>query len=198
MKSTVFVLAAALISSAAFAQNNRQNTTVNTQVGVFPLPSGVNRIVAMEHNNTLLAETSEDDGSKRYAAFKTRYISPRVLAYLFGATTISTEQLVMPPSMNGGFNNNGGGQNFGFPGANNGGNNGFNGGGNGFMFPQSNTNFGNGNGFNNGFGSPQTAFNNGNANLGNVPQNTPFPRNQAGLGLGTPLGNFFAPAQTTN
>ncbi len=198
MKSTVFVLATALISSAAFAQTNRPNTN-NTQGGVFPLPNGVNRMIALEHNNSVLTESREDDGSKRYAAFQLKHISPRVMAYLFGATVISTEQLVMPPSMNSGFNN--GGQNFGA-----GGNNGFNNGGftnnnngsnggNGFMFPQNNT-FGNG--FGSGSGSPQTTFNNGNRNFGNVPQNTPFPRNQAGLGIGTPAGNFFVPAQTTN
>ena len=197
MKSTNFVLAALLtvsVSSAAFAQNtrqsNRQNTNVNTQVGVFPLPSGVNRMIALEHNNSVLTESREDDGSKRYAAFQLKHINPRVMAYLFGAETISTEQLVMPPSMNGGFGNNGnnnGGQNFGFAG----GNNGFNG-GNGFVFPQNNA-FGNG--ANNGFGNQQ--FGN-NGNFGNFPQNTPFPSNQAGLGIGTPVGNFFVPAQTTN
>ncbi len=191
MKHTFFVLAAALISSTAFAQSNRQTTTVNNQVGVFPLPNGVNRLVAMEHNNTVLAETSEDDGSKRYASFKLRYISPRAVAYLFGAAVIPTEALVMPPAAaNGGFN--GGGQNFGFPGGNggfnNGGNNGFNGGGNGFMFPQGNNVFSNG----------QPLLNNGRANLGNVPRNAPFPNNTAGLGVGTPVGNFFVPAQTTN
>lgn len=203
---TAAFVSSVAFSSAAFAQSNRQNTTVNAQVGVFPLPQGVNRMLALEHNNSILTETKEDDGSKCYASFQLKHISPRAFAYIFGATVIPTEALVMPPAaMNGGFGNNGG--NFGFPGNNggfnnggnggfnNGFNNGFQGGGNGFMFPQSN-NFGNG--FNNGVGSGQPVFNNGNANLGNFPQNTPFPNNQAGLGIGTPVGNFFAPAQTTN
>ena len=191
LKPIVFVLATAFISQTAFAQNNRAtrngNPNNNTQGGVFALPKNVDRIVAFEHNNSVIAQTSEDDGSKSYRALQMRHISPRALAYIFGATTISTEALVMPPAFNNGFN--GGGQNFGFPGnngANNGGinngNNGFNG-GNGFLFPQGNTNFGNG--FGNGAGN---GFNN----------RQPQPNNGTGLGMGTPAGNFFLPAQPAN
>jgi hypothetical protein len=211
LKPIIVVFSALLISQAAFAQTNRAGRNGNAngnQGGVFTLPKNVDRMVALEHNNTVIAQTREDDGSKSYAALQLRHISPRALAYIFGATTIPTEALVMPPSMNNGFN--GGGQNSGFPGNNgannsgfNNGNNGFNGGGNGFMFPQSNTNPGNGfgnnfgNSFNNGLGN-QPQWNNGNANRGNFPQNAPLQGNGAGLNFGTPAGNTFLPSQTTN
>lgn len=208
VKPIVFVYAAVLITNIAFAQNNRATRNGNAngqqQGGVFALPPNVDRMLALEHNNTVIAQTREDDGSKSYRALQMRHISPRALAYIFGATTIPTEALVMPPSFNNGFN--GGGQNFGFPGNNGGfnngfnnGNNGFNGGGNGFLFPQGNSNFGNGlgNGFGNNFGN-QRQWNNGTVNRGNFPQNRMFQGNGAGLNVGTPLGNIFLPGQTTN
>ena len=196
LKPIVFVLAATCIGHAAFAQNSRATRSNNTQGGVLALPKNVDRMVALEHNNTVIAQTSEDDGSKSYRALRMQHISPRALAYIFGATVIPTEALVMPPAFNNG--NNGGGQNFAFPGnngfnGNNGGNQGFNNGGNGFLFPQGNTNFGNGLG--NNFGN-QPQRNPG--NRANFPQNTPFQGNGAGLGIGTPAGNFFVPSQTTN
>jgi hypothetical protein len=203
------ILPIALLSvalcGAAFAQTSRNSNSTNVQVGVIPLPRGVDRIVALDHSNQLLAQGREDD-TVRTQVIQVKHVYAGGIARLFGGTVIPTAPFVSPGFSNGGFNsqpsfNAIGGLNNGFnngfnSGLNNGGfnnggfNNGFNnGGGNGFLFPQGNVQFGAGQNSNFRF----------QPNLGNVPRNVDVRSiRQPGLGIGTPAGNFFLPAQTEN
>lgn len=218
MNKTVSTLAlTALLGSAALAQTSNRNATANSQGGVFPLPDKVERAVALDHTNQLLAQTRDDAGGTITQALSVKHVYIGGIAQLFGIPVIPSRAFVSPGFNNGGFNNglnqpgfNNGGANNGINngGFNNGGNvNGGNG-GNGFLFPQNNITFGAGQPnfsvqpfgqFGPQFSSqPNANTFNGN-NLGNVPQGQPVrPRGQAGLGIGTPRGNFFLPSQITN
>lgn len=155
-----FGIAGALLLSnhAAHAQFGVQNPGQNRGGangnnrggGVFQLPQGVERLVALDAYNTLIAQTRDDDGTVHYSLIPVRHIYAGGIAALFGGTTIPTAQFVSP----GGFGNGGGGGGRGIGTTRLGGGNTLGGIGVG------NNNFGNGNGLfqtpNGNFGLNQT------------------------------------------
>ena len=155
MKTIKFLVLALSMSFATTAHAQQGNGQRNNNAGLLPLPPGIARIIAVDAQNTLLAESDgETNGfangaSRQFFGITVRHVYAGGIARLFGGEVIPTAPFVSPffNQNNGGFNgNNGNNQN------NNGGfnNGGFN-----------NGNFGNNNFGNNNFGNNN--FNGGNA-----------------------------------
>lgn len=123
--------------TTAHAQQNRND-------GLLPLPPGIARLIAVDAQNILLAETADENGgSRQFFALPVRHVYAGGIARLFGGTVVPTAPFVSPYfNQNNGFSGNNGGfnQNNGFNNNGNFGNNSNNGGFNG------NNNFNNVNG----------------------------------------------------
>ena len=188
MNKQLLILSTALLAGSAFAQTALAQTmpaqaplattTSRAQGGVLPLPDGVERLVGLDAQNVVVAQMRPEAGEARqYRLIQVKHVYAGGIVALFGGTVIPTGPFVSPGFAQGA--NFGGAPqgNFGFPGGG-----GINQGqqSNGFLFPQGGWN----NGQQNNFGF-------------NPNQGAPLrPNNQPGLGLGTPLGNFFVPAKT--
>ncbi len=135
------------------AQNNPRGNANNR--GLLPLPPGIANLIAVDAQNSLLAETDGENGEPRqYFGLEMRHVYAGAIARLFGGEVIPTAPFVSPYFVG----NNGFGANNGFGNTNGGfnGNNTFNNGG-----LSNGTNFGN-NGFgNNGLSNNFNNFNNG-------------------------------------
>ncbi len=186
MKQQLLVLSAALFCSAAFAQTVPNlpalNGATGSAQGILPLPAGVQRVVAIDAQNSILAQMRPEIGeAAQYRLIQVKHVYVGGIAMLFnGGGVIPTGPFVSPGfaqgGQNGGQNGNNGNVGGGFnQGQQSGQNNGF--------FPQ--------NGFGNQQGGLQFTPNTGRA------QNA-RPQNQPGLRIGTPIGNFFLPGQVTN
>jgi len=183
MKKHLLILSAALLASAALAQAAPAqaplaSTTSQAQGGVLPLPDGVDRLVGLDAQNTAVAQMRPEVGQDvHYHVILVKHVYVGGIVALFGGTIVPTAPFVSPGMAQGGNFGGAQGGNFGFPG------------GGGVNQGQQN----------NGFLFPQGGVNNGQQNNAgfNPNRNAPLrPNNQPGLGLGTPLGNFFLPAQT--
>ena len=187
MKQQILVLGAALLIGAALTQSAHAQGAANlpplvgatskAQGGVFTLPNGVEKLSAVDAQNTIVAQMRPDASEPRqYRLIQIKHVYAGGIAMLFnGSGVIPTGPFVSPGFAQGGQNggNQGGGNqnvNVGIGGGNQG--------GNGFFFPQNVQQP----------GGVQFTPNNGAAQ--------PLrPNNQPGLGLGTPFGNFFVPAR---
>lgn len=111
--STLALGAATASAQPAQNQNNQQNANNgnNGNNALLQLPADVERVVAIDAYNTLIAETP--NRQPRYTYFRPRHISARGLARIFGGSVITTEQLLGLDSLGngGGFGNNGFGGN---------------------------------------------------------------------------------------
>ena len=111
MKTVKFFAFALSLSclATAHAQQNRSS-------GVLPLPPGISRLIAVDAQNTLLAETTGENGEPRqFFALPVRHVYAGGLARLFGGTVVPTAPFVSPyfNQNNGRFNQNNGGFNTG-------------------------------------------------------------------------------------
>ena len=146
MKTIKFLALALSLSFAATAHAQQGNGQRNSD-GLLTLPPGISRLIAVDAQNTLLAESDgETSGEPRqFFGITVRHVYAGGIARLFGGEVVPTAPFVSPffNQNNGGFNgnnqNNNGGNNNGNFGNNNFGNNNFN-------------NFNGGNTFNNGNG----------------------------------------------
>ena len=163
MKTIKFLALALSMSFATTAYAQQNNAQRNNNAGLLPLPQGISRLIAVDAQNTLLAETDGENGEPRkFFGITVRHVYAGGIARLFGGEVIPTAPFVSPYfNGNNGFNNN---NNGGF----NGGNNNFNNGGfnngnnlNGGGFNNQNNNFGNNNFGNNNFNNFNN-FNGGN------------------------------------
>lgn len=189
MKQPLFVLSATLFCSTVFAQtapNLPALTGATTSArGILPLPDGVERVVAIDAQNSILAQMSPQIGEpRRYSLIQVKHVYVGGIAMLFnGGSIVPTGPFVSPGFAQGGQfggqNGNSGGQN-----------NNFGGGiGQGQLGQQ-----------NNGF-FPQNGFGNQQSGLQLTPnggRTQASPQNQPGLTIGTPLGKFFVPGSVTN
>lgn len=173
----LLILSSALLSTATFAQAAPSLPPLvgasSSSQGILPLPDGVQRVVAVDAQNTILAQMRPDNSEPlQYHLLQVKHVYAGGIAMLFkGSGVIPTGPFVSPGFAQGG--NFGGGQN--------GGNQGQQGQqGNGFLFPQG------------GLGQQ--------GNLQFTPNGSQLqrPQNQPGLNLGTPIGNFFLPGKVTN
>jgi hypothetical protein len=180
MKTYLIAAVTALFCAPAFAQTALPplaSTTSQAQGGILPLPDGVEKLVAIDAQNAILAQMRPEVGeAPQHRLIQVKHVYVGGIAMLFSGTAIiPTAPFVSPGFAQGnGFGAAPGG-NFGFPGGNQGMNQ-----GNGFMFPQ-----------NNGFNGQQP-----NQFTPNTGRTQALRRNQPGLNIGTPVGNFFVPGQT--
>ena len=201
MKFHIALATLIVCCAASHAQNGQLvGATSRAQGGVLPLPKGVEKLAAVDAQNSILAQLrAAPDEPLEYRLIQVKHVYVGGIVALFGGTVIPTGPFVSPGfagmnnfgAMNqggfsapGGFNQNQQNQqNNGFNGAGNGNQNQQN---NGFNFPQP-------------FANPfQNGFTTGNGTTFNPNRNAPLnPGNQPGIGFGTPRGNLFIPAQTT-
>jgi ribonuclease Z len=105
------VCTAALCASACLpAVAHAQQDDRDQNGGILPLPDGVRRVIAIDAQNTLLAELEPDTpgGPSEYRFVPVRHVYAGGVARLFGGDVISTEEFVSPAfSKNNGQNGRG-------------------------------------------------------------------------------------------
>lgn len=102
IKLAALVLPLILSATAHAQQGNAQR---NNNAGLLPLPPGIARVIAVDAQNSLLAETTGENGVPRqFFGITVRHVYAGGIARLFGGAVVPTAPFVSPYF--GGNNNN--------------------------------------------------------------------------------------------